>query len=66
MSGEPPIVSCLTPSSRSQQAFKLGTDGRRSRNEHAAARKTLGWKTPIEVLDQFFDQRYENGVSTTG
>lgn len=29
-------------------------------------RKTLGWKTPLEVLDQFLAQQYEGGVATTG
>lgn len=29
-------------------------------------RKTLGWKTPLEVLDQFLTQQYEGGVATTG
>jgi hypothetical protein len=29
-------------------------------------RKTLGWKTPIEVLDQFLGQQYGDRVATTG
>lgn len=29
-------------------------------------RKTLGWKTPAEVLDQFLVAQYEAGVATTG
>ncbi len=29
-------------------------------------RKTLGWKTPAEFLDQFLAERYEAGVATTG
>ena len=29
-------------------------------------RKTLGWKTPAEVLDQFLAPQYEAGVATTG
>jgi len=29
-------------------------------------RKTLGWKTPAEVLDQFLSDQYEASVATTG
>jgi len=29
-------------------------------------RKTLGWKTPIEVLDVFLAQEYDVRVATTG
>jgi IS30 family transposase len=29
-------------------------------------RKTLGWKTPAEVLDQFLVKQYEASVATTG
>jgi IS30 family transposase len=29
-------------------------------------RKTLGWKTPAELLDQFLIKQYEAGVATTG
>ena len=29
-------------------------------------RKTLGWKTPAEVLDQFLAGHYEDNVATTG
>lgn len=29
-------------------------------------RKTLGWKTPAEVLDQFLAEQYEPSVATTG
>ena len=29
-------------------------------------RKTLGWKTPAEILDQFLEEQYEQGVATTG
>ncbi len=29
-------------------------------------RKTLGWKTPVEILDQFLSKRYDAGVALTG
>ena len=29
-------------------------------------RKTFGWKTPVEVLDQFLVKQYEASVATTG
>ena len=29
-------------------------------------RKTLGWKTPAEILDQFLVAQYETSAATTG
>jgi IS30 family transposase len=58
-----------------RQYFPKGTDlSRHSTGELAAVahamntrpRKTLGWKTPIEVLDQFLAQQYDAHVATTG
>jgi IS30 family transposase len=58
-----------------RQYFPKGTDlSRHSIGELEAVahamntrpRKTLGWKTPAEVLDQFLSQQYEAGVATTG
>lgn len=58
-----------------RQYFPKGTDlSRHSAGELAAVahamntrpRKTLGWKTPIEVLDHFLAQQYDAGVATTG
>ena len=58
-----------------RQYFPKGTDlSRHSTGELAAVahamnerpRKTLGWKTPIEVLDQFLAQQYDARVATTG
>jgi IS30 family transposase len=58
-----------------RQYFPKGTDLSRHSTEELAAvahalntrpRKTLGWKTPIEALDQFLDQQYDGGVATTG
>ena len=57
-----------------RQYFPKGTDlSRHSTGELAAVahamntrpRKTLGWKTPIEMLDQFLAQQYDAGVATT-
>jgi IS30 family transposase len=58
-----------------RQYFPKGTDLSKHSTEELAAvahamntrpRKTLGWKTPIEALDHFFDQRYDDGVATAG
>ena len=58
-----------------RQYFPKGTDlSLHSADElHAVAhalntrpRKTLKWKTPAEVLDQFLLKQYEAGVATTG
>ena len=58
-----------------RQYFPTGTDlSLHSADElHAVAhalntrpRKTLKWKTPAEVLDQFLLKQYEAGVATTG
>lgn len=58
-----------------RQYFPKGTDLSRHSTEELAAvahalntrpRKTLGWKTPIEALDQFLNQQYDGGVATTG
>jgi IS30 family transposase len=58
-----------------RQYFPKGTDlGWHSIGELEAVahamntrpRKTLGWKTPAEVLDQFLAPQYEAGVATTG
>ena len=58
-----------------RQYFPKGTDlSRHSTGELAAVahamntrpRKTLGWKTPIEVLNQFLAQQYNAHVATTG
>jgi IS30 family transposase len=58
-----------------RQYFPKGTDlSRHSISELDAVahalntrpRKTLGWKTPAEVLDQFLVMQYEAGVATTG
>ena len=57
-----------------RQYFPKGTDlSRHSRDELDAVayvlntrpRKTLGWKTPAEVLDDFFSEADKNGVATT-
>ena len=58
-----------------RQYFPKGTDlsSHTVRDLHAVAnalntrpRKTLGWKTPAEILDQFLAEQYEQGVATTG
>jgi IS30 family transposase len=58
-----------------RQYFPKGTDlSQHSADELKAVahamnsrpRKTLGWKTPTEVLDQFLARQYEGGVATTG
>jgi IS30 family transposase len=58
-----------------RQYFPKGTDLSRhtARELDAVAnalnkrpRKTLGWKTPAELLDQFLIKQYEAGVATTG
>lgn len=58
-----------------RQYFPKGTDlsrytvGELDAVAHALntrPRKTLGWKTPAEVLDQFLVGQYEAGVATTG
>jgi len=58
-----------------RQYFPKGTDlSRHSIGELDAVahalntrpRKTLGWRTPAEVLDQFLVAQYEAGVATTG
>lgn len=58
-----------------RQYFPKGTDlSRYSASELDAVayalntrpRKTLGWKTPAEVLDQFLVRQYVAGVATTG
>lgn len=58
-----------------RQYFPKGTDlSRHSIGELDAVahamntrpRKTLGWKTPAEVLDQFLIEQYEASVATTG
>ena len=58
-----------------RQYFPKGTDlSRHTAKELDAVahaintrpRKTLGWKTPAEVLDQFLVGQYEAGVATTG
>ena len=57
-----------------RQYFPKGTDlsqhpaGELDAVAHAMntrPRKTLGWKTPVEVLDQFLSKRYDAGVATT-
>ena len=58
-----------------RQYFPKGTDLSRHSSEELAAvthamntrpRKTLGWKTPVEVLDQFLARQYDADVATTG
>lgn len=58
-----------------RQYFPKGTDlSRHSAAELDAVahamntrpRKTLGWKTPAEVLDQFLIGQYNKGVATVG
>ena len=58
-----------------RQYFPKGTDlSRHTAKELDAVahamntrpRKTLDWKTPAEVLDQFLVEQYEAGVATTG
>ena len=58
-----------------RQYFPKGTDiSRHSAKELDAVahvmntrpRKTLGWKTPAEVLDHFLAGQYVAGVATTG
>jgi IS30 family transposase len=58
-----------------RQYFPKGTDLSRHSSEELAAvahaintrpRKTLGWKTPVEVLNQFLVQQYDAGVATAG
>ncbi len=58
-----------------RQFFPKGTDLSRhtARELDAVAhalntrpRKTLGWKTPAEILDQFLVAQYEEGVATAG
>ena len=58
-----------------RQYFPKGTDlSRHSAHELDAVahsmntrpRKTLGWKTPAEVLDQFLIGQYNPGVATVG
>ena len=58
-----------------RQYFPKGTDLSRHTSEELAAvahamntrpRKTLGWKTPVEVLDQFLAPQYDAGVATAG
>ncbi len=58
-----------------RQYFPKGTDlsNHATRELDAVAhalntrpRKTLGWNTPAEVLDQFLAGQYEAGVATTG
>ncbi len=58
-----------------RQYFPKGTDLSRHSTEELAAvahamntrpRKTLGWKTPIELLDVFLAQQYDVRVATTG
>jgi IS30 family transposase len=55
-----------------RQYFPKGTDLSRHTSEELAAvahamntrpRKTLGWKTPVEVLDQFLAPQYDAGVA---
>lgn len=57
-----------------RQYFPKGTDlsqhpaGELDAVAHAMntrPRKTLDWKTPVEVLDQFLSKRYDAGVATT-
>jgi IS30 family transposase len=58
-----------------RQYFPKGTDLSRNTAKELDAvahavntrpRKTLGWKTPAEVLDQFLMGQYDAGVVTTG
>jgi IS30 family transposase len=58
-----------------RQYFPKGTDLSRNTAKELDAvahavntrpRKTLGWKTPAEVLDQFLMGQYDAGVATTG
>lgn len=58
-----------------RQYFSKGTDlsSHTAKESDAVAhaintrpRKTLDWKTPAEVLDQFLVEQYEAGVATTG
>jgi IS30 family transposase len=58
-----------------RQYFPKGTDLSRHTGKELDAvayamntrpRKTLGWKTPAEVLDQFLARQYDDGVATAG
>lgn len=58
-----------------RQYFPKGTDLSRHTSKELDAvanamntrpRKTLGWKTPAEVLDQFLTEQYDVGVASTG
>lgn len=58
-----------------RQYFPKGTDLSQHSTEELAAvahamnarpRKTLGWQTPSERLDQFLAQQYDVRVATTG
>ena len=58
-----------------RQYFPKGTDLSKHTHQELDAvahtlntrpRKTLGWKTPAEVLDQFLAGQYEASVATTG
>ena len=58
-----------------RQYFPKGTDLARWTGDHLEAvattlntrpRKTLGWKTPAEALDQLLSQSQTGGVATTG
>ena len=58
-----------------RQYFPKGTDLSRHTIDELGAvahalntrpRKTLGWKTPAEMLDLILAQQYDVGVATTG
>ena len=58
-----------------RQYFPKGTDLSRHTSKELDAvayamnkrpRKTLGWKTPAEVLDQFLARQYDDSVATAG
>jgi IS30 family transposase len=58
-----------------RQYFPKGTDLSQHTTDELAAvahaintrpRKTLGWKTPAEAIDQFFANNHKDGVATAG